>query len=585
MGKHTIILSDCYKKFTHDQDKACYPGETIEHFHQRLAETGLDILKEVRRIDNGRLDIPVYFSVCGSDAHRITGSKKHMGKGGSPEQAQASACMELAERYSLFSFMRNTDNFIQDTYHGVTEKGYPVMPLEALTASVHSKETSPETLGKLLDLIPISWTWATNLTEKKDVLIPFSWFYTINEFNGSSAGNTPEEAICQGLCEVVERHVSDLVSYHRLETAAIDLNSLKDPVSRELLHKFQKNGIRVYLNDISLDTGIPTVAAAAVDPATFPETSEIVYTAGTSPNPEKAVNRALTETAQLGGDFNTGSNYEASGLPKPESLEEIDYIIKTSGSKNLEEMADLADDNIKKEIENCLTALKKTGLDVYIINISHPDLKIPAIYTVIPGACFRERSRNTSAGLFAAKLAAEKITDPLESAVRLTAMKEILPEAYYLEFYLGRKMVETGRPEDAISHFKKALSLNPDHNDIPYIHSFLGDSLKDLGRYGEALDILKQGLDYDEKRPDMHNIMGVCYFKLQKYEKAIKHFHKAVELSPSSAIDYANLGVNYQENGNTEKAVEYLKIALSLDPALDFAKNRLMQLQAQATIN
>ncbi|MFO7760610.1 MAG: YcaO-like family protein [Thermodesulfobacteriota bacterium] len=579
MGNHTIILSDCYKKFTRDQDKACSPNETVKHFHQRLEETGLDVLKEVRRIDNGRLDIPVYFSVCGNDAYRITGSKKQMGKGGSPEQARASACMELAERFSLFSFMRNAGNFIQDTYHGITEKGYPVMPLEALTASVHDKETSPETMEKLLDLIPISWTWATNLTSKENVLIPFSWFYTINEFNGSSAGNTPEEAICQGLCEVVERHVSDLVSHNRMETAAIDLNSPKDPINRELLHKFQKNGIRVYLNDISLDTGIPTVAGVAIDPATFPETSEIVYTAGTSPNPEKAVNRALTEIAQLGGDFNTGSNYEASGLPKPESPEEIDYMTKTSRLRNLEDMTNLADDNIKKEIENCLTALKKISLDVYIINISHPDLKIPAIYTVIPGACFRERSRNTSAGLFAAKLAAEKITDPLESAARLTAMQEVFPGAYYLEFYLGHKMIESGRPEEAINHFKRALSLDPDYNDIPYIHSFLGDSLKDLGRYSEALDILEQGLGYDGKRPDMHNIMGVCYFKLQKYEKAIKHFHKAVELSPSSAIDYANLGVNYQENGNAEKAVKYLKIALSLDPALEFAQNRLMQLQ------
>ncbi len=579
MKKKSVTLKNCYKKFTRDQDKACSPEETVERFHERLKEADLDVLKEVRRIDNGRLDIPVYFSVCGRDAYRMIGNKKQMGKGSSPEQARASACMELGERFSLFSFMKDTDNFIYDTYRGVKKKGYPVMPLDALSASVHDRKTSAEVLEKLLDQIPIAWTWGTNLTKREDTLIPFSWFYTINEFNGSSAGNTYEEAICQGLCEVVERHVSDLISRKRLETPAIDLNSLKDPVNRELLDKFHRNGIKVYLNDVSLDTGIPTVAGVAVDPTTFPDRSEIVYTAGTSPSPEKAMIRALTEIAQLAGDFNTASNYEASGLPKPLALDEIDYITNTSKNIVLGEMTDLSDDNIKKEIENCLTALKKIDLDVYIIDIAHQDLNIPVIYTIIPGACFRERSRNTDAGLFAAKLASENIADPLESAAKLMAMQEITPDAYYLEFYLGRNLAENGRPGEAVPHFERALDLNPDKNDIPYIHSFLADSLKDLGRYGEALKVLNNGLTHDEERPDMHNIMGVCYFKLQLYEKAIQHFHRAVELSPSSAIDYANLGVNYQESGNDEEAVKYLEIALSLDPALDFAQQRLMEIK------
>ncbi|PIV99543.1 MAG: hypothetical protein COW41_07620, partial [Deltaproteobacteria bacterium CG17_big_fil_post_rev_8_21_14_2_50_51_6] len=48
----------------------------------------------------------------------------------------------------------------------------------------------------------------------------------MNEFNGSSAGNCAEEAISQGICEVVERHVSSLVSRGRLKTPAIDLDSV-----------------------------------------------------------------------------------------------------------------------------------------------------------------------------------------------------------------------------------------------------------------------------------------------------------------------------------------------------------------------
>ncbi len=66
----------------------------------------------------------------------------------------------------------------------------------------------------------------------------------------------------------------------------------------------------------------------------FPEKSEIVYTAGTTPDPEKALIRAVTEVAQLAGDFNTDSNYIASGLPKPLSMEEVDYLTDSPRNRN-----------------------------------------------------------------------------------------------------------------------------------------------------------------------------------------------------------------------------------------------------------
>ena len=49
-----------------------------------------------------------------------------------------------------------------------------------------------------------------------------------------------------------------------------------------MLQKYQRNGIQLYLSDFTLDTGIPTVGILAYDPATFPQTSEIVWTAGTT---------------------------------------------------------------------------------------------------------------------------------------------------------------------------------------------------------------------------------------------------------------------------------------------------------------
>ena len=112
MEKKPIRLQDCYKTYTYDQDKVFSPVETVKRFKKRLEEVDLDILKEVRRIDNGRLDIPIYFSITGNDAREVIGNKKQMGKGCTPEQSEASACMELGERFSFFSFIKNPDNFM-----------------------------------------------------------------------------------------------------------------------------------------------------------------------------------------------------------------------------------------------------------------------------------------------------------------------------------------------------------------------------------------------------------------------------------------------------------------------------------------
>ena len=577
MEQKPIRLEDCYKTYTYDQDKVFSPVETVERFKRRLEEVDLDILKEVKRIDNGRLDIPIYFSVTGKDARDVIGNKKQMGKGSTPEQSQASACMELGERFSFFSFMKNPDNFIVDTYPNLKASGYNLMPIKRLLQSVHDETMTEELLEQLLEDIPIRWTWATNLNKQEEVLIPFSWFYAINEFNGPSNGNSYEESISQGICEIIERHVCAVVSNEKKPVPRIRLDSAKDPVSRDLIDKFTRNGIEVYLNDFTLDTGVPTISAFCIDPSTFPVMSEIVWTAGTTPNPEKALIRALTEVAQLAGDFNTHANYVASGLPKPLSMDELDYLM--SGPEiDLQDLPDLADNNMKTEVESCLEALEKLDMEVFIINTMHPELKMTSIYTIIPGAHFRERATSRNAGLFAAKLMAELVEDPAESNAHLLNMQKLLPDAYYIEFYLGRNLLALERQDEALAHFNRALEMNPSEEDLPYIYSYIGNCLKDLEQYREAIAILEKGASLDNTRPDIHNLLGFCHFKLEEYENAVSHFSKTVELNPSSAIDYANLGVNYRRLEKNDEAIKYFELALSLDPTIEFAKDNLAQL-------
>ena len=131
---YKIVLNDALKQYTADQDKILRPEETVKRFMKKISRLDIHILESVKRIDNGRLGIPVYFSVCGHDARHIIGTKKQMGKGATSEQAQASAVMELAERFSFFSFCKNPKNFFTDTYANVKDKA---IPFEMIARSVH----------------------------------------------------------------------------------------------------------------------------------------------------------------------------------------------------------------------------------------------------------------------------------------------------------------------------------------------------------------------------------------------------------------------------------------------------------------
>lgn len=578
MSYHTpYTLKNTFKGYTLDQDKTISPQQTVQQFRERLKKLDLDILKDTVRIDNGRLDIPVFFSRCGKDARFIIETKKQMGKGATPSQAEASAVMELAERFSFFSFYKNQENFLIDQYKNL---GARAIPFELITNSVHDDKDELAKSRRIFEKIPLKWTMAYNFTRKEEMLIPMNWFYTINEFNGPCAGNAPEEALVQGICEVVERHVSALISHDKLRVPGIRLESTTDPMVKEMLIKYDAAGIKLYVSDFTLEMGIPTIGVIAYDPSTFPQKSEIVWTAGTAPNPEKALSRALTEVAQLAGDFNSRSNYVASGLPKLRSLDEVLYITQPATWRNIAELPNISDNNLKNEVENCISALKARDLELLAVSIEHDKLQIPAYYTIIPGTHFRERALGTSIAMFSAKIISETFT-PKDAINALTEINQLLPNKYYVWFYLGMNHLQLQDPKTALDHFQRALDLTPNNQDIPSIYSYMGVCLKDMGHYQEALSILEKGLSFDPERTDIYNLMGFCWFMLKEHEKAIASFKKVVALNPSSAIDYANIASNYRDMGNRSKAIKYYELALKLDPSIDFALKNLLKLQSK----
>ncbi len=573
-----ITLKPCPKHYTTDQDKVMTPAETVARVRARLEQLETRILAETRRIDTGRLDIPVFLSVCGADARKFMPTRKQMGKGASVEQAEASALMELMERYSYWTFWDRKPRMERCTWsEAVARFGDRLIPMEQMLQSV-SETISPADAARVLDLTQWWFCPATDVLHGEERMVPLDWFRKLGEFNGSSAGNTDEESIFQGACELVERHVCCLIDRAGTPVPTIDPASISDPVLKRLHAKFTENGIVVVLKDFSLGLPVPTVAAIAWDPATFPHKSEIVYTAGTASSPVKAAVRALTEVAQLAGDFESGACYEASGLPKYARPEDMAWLLE-GPAVPLDSLPGVEHADIYEELMALARGLDSAGYTLYSVQTTNPELNVSANYNIIPGFQFRERDKNASLGLFVGRILSEE-HDAASAMQGLEVLEDIYPGAHFLPFFKGMLALRAEAFDTACALFEEAEPLQPeaDARGLAAFYSGYCHTLRE--DWQAALPALDRAVTLCPEMKEYFNFRGVTRFKLGMYAEAAEDFQTLInDLDKGSAIDLANLGLCCKFLDRRDEAEEYLVAALEIDPSIEFARAHLEELR------
>lgn len=580
-----IRLEACPKLYCLDQDKALCPEQTLARVRERLAALPLSILAETRRIDNGRLGIPVYLSVCGQDARNVMPTRKQMGKGASPAQAEASALMELMERYGFFTYWQNPPGaFYASWSEAAARLGEALMPIEEVAAACHDRLPAGKA-RRIMDLR--SWCFAPVLRlkvhegrlEAQKRYAPLDLFRQLGEFNGSSAGNTDVESLLQGACELIERHVCCRVERERPLLPTIDSRpeAARDPLLADLLQRFQGAGVTVLLKDFSLGLPAPTVAALAFDPATFPDASEIVFTAGTASSPAKAAARALTEVAQLAGDFNSRACYEASGLPKYESLEEANWL-RAGPLVSLESLPSIEAADMLEELRRLAFGLEKLGFPLYALSTTNAETQVPTHYSFAPGLMFRERDKNASLGLFTGRLLSEEAEAGAPSRA-LEALAELCPGAHYIPFFQGMTALRAGQSREAADLFAASEPKQPDDEAKALAAFYQGYCLSLEGGWQKALPALERAVALCPDMKGYANHLGVCLFKLGRYQEAARHFERIISrLDKGSAVDLQNLGLCRKFEGKNDEAARYLAAALEIDPSLEAARKHLAQL-------
>ncbi|MBQ7585560.1 MAG: YcaO-like family protein [Desulfovibrionaceae bacterium] len=570
-----LTLRPCPKGYTADLDKSIPPEKTLKEVKAKLDKLNFELLAATKRIDLGRLNIPVYASVYSEQVRQVIPKLKQMGKGSSPAQAEASAIMELIERFSYYTFWERRPNFKRLTYSQAANLwGANLLPLEEILLSVHDN-LDLKSAQKILDLCTWDFAEATDLKNNSLTWIPVNWFKLINEYNGSAAGNSLEESLLQALCELIERHVCCQIARLKRPTPTLILEEGLDPTLDKLLKAFRQAKIELTLKDFSQGFPLPTIAALAYDPKTFPQSSEIVFTAGTASSPTKAAIRALTEVAQLGGDFCTNSCYEASGLPKYNHLKDLAWL-KEGPTVSLTSLKDLSSPDITQELQN---ALKQLPYNVYALDLTHPDLNIWANYLIIPGFDFLQRSAAQSLGLFVGRRLMEE-EDPEKAFLGLKQLEKIYgPNTPFVSFYLGQIYAQSGQLEEAQKAFTKAAVSDQCPETKALSLFFQGYLALNQENYTEAQTYLEESIHLDQDNYEAYSFLGQVHFKKADYEQAKEAFLKALSINKSSSVDLANLGICEKFLNQKKLAKEHLEAALAYDQSLEFAKKALQELE------
>ena len=316
--------------------------------------------------------------------------RENFGKGMTMEQSKASAMMEAIERYCGQRFPHNkvvnaSYEEVQDYTIHLSEFNFPSLPLKCENCPERNNGCFQE-----LSNVCQEWSWGYSLISRRPVLVPSALVYypyisssnisfMFNDTGGLSAGNILEEAILQGIAEVIER---DALYY------AFNLGNLKSMPMLNLNKGTKNRHIQKFINKISpenifafhiknenLKIGVSTVSAFIC--YSMRDGRRYFGGSGTSLDPEVALLRALTELEQqkvrqkalIEFDPNYLVAHNSIGLEEGTSIEKIPN--QSTG-------------NIRSDIELCLDRLSKNNTDVIVVDLTHPEIRIPVVRVVIP---------------------------------------------------------------------------------------------------------------------------------------------------------------------------------------------------------
>jgi ribosomal protein S12 methylthiotransferase accessory factor len=215
-----------------------------------------------------------------------------------------------------------------------------------------------------------------------------------SDSNGCAAGNTREEAILQGLLELVERDSVGLWWYNRICRPRVDLASFDEPYFRTLTDYYRSQDRDIWVLDLTSDLGIPSFAALS---CRTPEGKDIVFGYGAHLDPAIGVLRAVTEMNQMFSAVLTPHADKCADKGpldrdlrrwfQTATLKNQPYLAPREGAapRGRADFARLWTDDLREDVLLCVDVVRRHGLEVLVVDQTQPDIELNVVKVVVPG--------------------------------------------------------------------------------------------------------------------------------------------------------------------------------------------------------
>jgi tetratricopeptide (TPR) repeat protein len=141
---------------------------------------------------------------------------------------------------------------------------------------------------------------------------------------------------------------------------------------------------------------------------------------------------------------------------------------------------------------------------------------------------------------------------------------EIDPQSYRAHQIRAQLLETSGKDEEAVAEYRRALELKPD---LQNVHFAIGSLYWKDRRLEEARVELEEELRLNPNHPQALYELGDILTGAGKAREAEAHFRKAVKLEPKMAEAHFALEKIYTQNGQYQQAVDQLRKALEIDPS------------------
>ena len=395
--------------------------DMVETLKPLMQDIGAVDFFEITSLD--RLEIPVY--TIARPRAAWGGTRIHTSAGVTHADAKAASLMSAVERFSA-EYRNDPMEFSSYERLGLTRALDPaelILPRQlAIGEELHwvtatdllsglgglgslddgnGNDTSSDDAAKIKDAVTDDFT----LTDCDEMYIPANAVFHPydplgmaqqlfrSDSNGLGAGNTMEEAVYHALCEVIERDALSCAEKNRNLGKKVIIDDSAPQVLRDLLDKFERNGIGINLWSLP-SKGAGVTIAAACDDYTTRDPAMLVTGSAYDLSPVSAAVQALIEVAQrrasrLNGEYAEKNADQKLLLERAgyDRLKRINSIWFGSANDNadtcrISDMPDLSTDYVNRDIGIILSSIRDSAEYVFAADITKV---MPAVRVVIPG--------------------------------------------------------------------------------------------------------------------------------------------------------------------------------------------------------